>query len=271
MNIQAVDTQVKAFISQSQIKMVIGGEKVAALSGKTYVDHNPSTGEKLADIASGGDEDVNRAVEAARAAMAGPWGRMSPAEREKLMRRFAQIVEEHGEELAQLESLDNGKPLSHTRLIDSRVAANNIYHFSGWPSKIFGQTVPVSIPDMFVYTRREPIGVVALIIPWNYPLIHAAQKISPSLAAGNAIILKPASAAPLCCVRLAELGLEAGLPAGVFNVITGPGGVIGRALSTHVGVNKIQVTGSTEVGRQIIQNSVGNIKRLTLEPVSDRE
>jgi acyl-CoA reductase-like NAD-dependent aldehyde dehydrogenase len=181
------------------------------------------------------------------------------------MRRFAQLVEEHAEELAQLESLDNGKPLSHTRMIDSRVAANNIYHFSGWPSKIFGQTVPVSIPDMFVYTRREPVGVVAVIIPWNYPLIHTAQKVSPSLAAGNAIILKPASAAPLCCVRLAELGLEAGLPAGVLNVVTGPGGVIGRALATHVGVNKIQVTGSTEVGRQIIQNSVGNIKRLTLE------
>lgn len=265
MALQPIDPKVKAFLGSSPVKMIIGGEKVASVSGKTYVSTNPSDGTKLADISSGDKEDINRAVDAARAAMAGPWGRMLPVEREKILRRFAELIEKYSEELAQLESLDNGKSLNHTRMIDSKVAANNVYHFSGWPSKIFGQTAPVSIPDLFVYTRREAVGVVGLIIPWNYPLIHCTQKISPALAAGNAVIIKPASVASLAILRLGEIGLEAGLPAGALNVVAGPGGVIGQALSNHPGINKIQVTGSTAVGRQIIQNSIVNIKRLTLE------
>lgn len=265
MAVQPVDPKVTAFLNTSPIKMIVGGEKVKSASGKTYPATNPSDGSKLAEIYSGDQADIDRAVAAARAALEGPWGRMSPAEREKLLRRFAEGIEVHAEELAQLESLDNGKSLNSTRMIDAPVAASNVYHFAGWPSKIFGQTVPVSIPEMFVYTRREPVGIVGLIIPWNYPLIHATQKAGPALAAGNTVILKPASAASLAVIRLGEIGLEAGLPAGVLNIVTGPGGVIGRALSGHPGINKIQVTGSTAVGRQIIQNSTVNIKRLTLE------
>jgi len=265
MALQPIYPDVTSFLSASPIEMIIGGQKVMSLSGKTYAAINPSDGTKLADIASGDKEDIDRAVRAAREALEGPWGKMTPVERERVLRRFAQLVEQHAEELAQLESLDNGKNLHHTRSIDVRVAANNIYHYAGWPSKIFGETVPVSIPDMFVYTRREPVGVVGLIIPWNYPLIHSTQKISPALAAGNAVILKPASVASLAILRLGQIGIEAGLPDGVFNVVTGPGGVIGRALSSHPDINKIQLTGSTDVGRQIIQNSTVNIKRLTLE------
>lgn len=265
MNMQTIDPRVLDFLKSAPQEMIIGGKKVKALSGKTYTATNPSDGTRLSDISSGGEEDIETAVKAARAALSGPWSRISPAERERMILRFAALVEKHAEELAQLESLDNGKPLRHTRTIDVRVAANNLYHYAGWPSKIFGETIPVSIPDMFVYTRREPVGVVGLIIPWNYPLIHSTQKIAPALAAGNAVILKPASAASLAVLRLGELSLEAGLPDGVFNVVTGPGGVIGRALSGHTGIQKIQVTGSTAVGTQVIQNSAVNIKRLTLE------
>ncbi len=265
MALQPVNPNVTEFLNTSPIKMIVGGEKVKSISGKTYTASNPSDGSKLAEIYSGDQEDIDRAVAAARAALEGPWGHMSPGEREKILRRFAERIEEHAEELAQLESLDNGKSLNSTRMIDAPVAASNVYHFAGWPSRIFGQTVPVSIPNMFVYTRREPVGIVGLIIPWNYPLIHSTQKFGPALAAGNAVILKPASAASLAVVRLGEIGLEAGLPAGVLNVVTGPGRVIGHALSSHPGINKIQVTGSTAVGRQIIQNSTVNIKRLTLE------
>jgi acyl-CoA reductase-like NAD-dependent aldehyde dehydrogenase len=190
---------------------------------------------------------------------------MAPAERERLLRRFGALIEAHSEELAQLETLDNGKPLSSTRPIDSFVAADEVYHFAGWPSKLEGETHPVSIPGKFVYTLREPVGVVAIIIPWNYPLVHSMQKSAPALAAGNAVILKPAQLASLACLRLGELGLEAGLPPGVFNVLAGSGRVVGEALSTHPGIDKIAITGSTEVGQQIIRNSAGSIKRLSLE------
>ncbi|MCC6146660.1 MAG: aldehyde dehydrogenase family protein [Anaerolineaceae bacterium] len=265
MALESIHPAVRAFLDASPKEMIVGGKKVKSISGKTYTSINPSDGTKLTEICSGDQADIDRAVEAARAAMEGPWGRMLPGEREKILRRFAELIEKHSEQLAQLESLDNGKSLNHTRMIDSKVAANNMYHFAGWPSKIFGQTVPVSMPEMFVYTRRDAVGIVGLIIPWNYPLIHGTQKISPALAAGNAIILKPASVASLAMLYLGELGLEAGLPAGALNVVTGPGGVIGQALSSHPGINKIQITGSTAVGKQIIQNSAVNIKRLTLE------
>jgi acyl-CoA reductase-like NAD-dependent aldehyde dehydrogenase len=245
--------------------MIIGGERVAAASGRTYVTYNPSDGEPLGEIAWGGPEDIDRAVVAARRAFGGGWADMLPGQRERLLRRFADLIEAHNDELAQLETLDNGKPISHTKAIDAYVAADEIYHFAGWPSKIEGITHPVSLPGNFVYTRREPVGVVAIIIPWNYPLIHAMQKVGPALAAGNAVILKPAKLASLACIRLGELALEAGLPAGVFNVVTGSGAIIGEALSAHPGLDKVAITGSTEVGQQIIRNSAVNIKRLALE------
>jgi acyl-CoA reductase-like NAD-dependent aldehyde dehydrogenase len=264
MGIEPLHPDVAAFLKESPTKMIINGEKVNALSGRTYTSYNPSDGTVLAEIAKGGPEDVDCVVAAARAA-AGKWSTMLPANRERIMRRFAALIEEHAEELAQLESLDNGKPLNHTRAIDVRVAANQVYYHAAWPSRLVGETIPVSIPNMFVYTRREPVGVVALIIPWNYPLVHSMQKVAPALATGNAVILKPASVASLACLRFGELALEAGIPAGVFNVITGPGGIIGEAISSHPHIDKVQITGSTEVGRQIIRNSAVNIKRISLE------
>jgi acyl-CoA reductase-like NAD-dependent aldehyde dehydrogenase len=264
MSLEQYHPSVTTFLNESPKKMILNGEKVAALSGQTYTSYNPSDGTVLVEIAKGGPEDVDRAVAAARAA-ANKWATMSPADRERLMRRFAGLIETHAEELAQLESLDNGKPLNHTRSIDVRVAANQVYYHAAWPSRLVGETVPVSIPNLFVYTRREPVGVVALIIPWNYPLIHAMQKVSPALATGNTVILKPASVASLACIRFGELALEAGFPPGVFNVVTGPGGVIGEAISSHPHIDKVQITGSTEVGRQVIRNSAVNIKRISLE------
>lgn len=264
MGIEPLHPDVAAFLKDSSKKMIVNGEKVNALSGRTYTSYNPSDGAVLAELAKGGPEDVDCAVVAARAA-AGKWATMLPANRERILRRFGALIEEHAEELAQLESLDNGKPLNHTRAIDVKVAANQVYYHAAWPSRLVGETIPVSIPNMFVYTRREPVGVVALIIPWNYPLIHAMQKVAPALATGNAVILKPASVASLACLRFGELALEAGVPAGVFNVLTGPGGIIGEAISSHPHIDKVQITGSTEVGRQIIHNSAVNIKRISLE------
>lgn len=247
------------------MKLLIGGKWVAAASGETYTSINPSDGSAIAQLASAGVEDVERAVQAARSAFDSGWAVMLPGERERLLRRWAELIAAHAGELAEIESLDNGKPISHTRAIDSRVAAGLLYHFAGWPSKITGYTAPVSIPDHFVYTRREPLGVAAIIIPWNYPLIHGMQKISPALACGNTVILKPAQLASLPLLRLGELALEAGLPPGVFNILTGRGSLIGQALAAHPGVNKVQVTGSTAVGRSVIQASAGNLKRLALE------
>jgi acyl-CoA reductase-like NAD-dependent aldehyde dehydrogenase len=264
MSIEPLHPEVVTFLHDAPSKMVIGGEKRPALSGRTYTSFNPSDGAALTEVALGGKEDVDAAVSAARAA-ADRWAAVAPGERERLMRRFADVIKAHAEELAQLESLDNGKPLSHTRTIDANVAADQVYYHSAWPRRMTGETLPVSIPNLFVYTRREPVGVVGLIIPWNYPLIHAMQKASPALATGNTVILKPASVASLACLRLAELALEAGLPPGVFNVITGPGAVIGEAMAAHPQIDKLQFTGSTEVGRQIIRHSAGNVKRISLE------
>ena len=264
MSIEQFHPDVVAFLKESPVKMIINGEKVPALSGQSFTCYNPSDGSVLTEIAKGGAEDVDRAVTAARTA-AIKWAIMAPAPRERILRRFGDLIEKHKIELAQLESIDNGKPLKHTMAIDSMVAADQVYFNSAWPSRLIGETLPVSIPNMFVYTRREPVGVVALIIPWNYPLIHSMQKVAPALATGNTVILKPASVASLACLKLGEIALEAGIPAGVFNVITGPGGVIGEAIAAHPHIDKVQITGSTEVGRRIIFNSAVNIKRISLE------
>lgn len=265
MDIQPLLMDTREFLASSPVKMVVGGERIASASGKTFTAHNPSDGSPLTEIYAADIEEVELAVQAARKAMEGPWAKMPPSERERLMRRLGQLIEEHNDELAQLESLENGKPITHTQHIDAFVAADEVFHFAGWPSKIEGETHPVSLPGNFVYTRREPVGVVAMIIPWNYPLIHSMQKASPALASGNVIIMKPAKLASLAVLRLAELFLEAGFPPGVFNVLPGSGAVIGNALSAHPQVNKVAVTGSTEVGQQIIRNSAVNIKRLALE------
>ena len=263
--LEAQHPDVTTYLSGSPKKLIIGGAQVPALSGKTFTAYNPSDGAALAAVAAAGPEDVDRAVEAAQAALKNGWDRLAPAGREAVLRRFGDLIRAHHEELAQLETLDNGKPLTHTMHIDARVAGDQIYHSAGLPTKIAGETRTVSIPDQFVYTRREPVGVVGIIIPWNYPLIHVAQKIGPALACGNAVILKLAMAASLAGLRLGELGQEAGLPPGALNVLTGSGSIIGDALAAHRGVDKIAMTGSTEVGQRVIRNSAVNIKRLALE------
>jgi len=257
--------QVREFLSREQIGMVINGASCPAVSGSASTVLNPSTGATLATLAKGDARDVELAVQAARRAFDAGWSNMLPGQRESLLRRFAGLIEAHAEELAILESLDNGKPIHHTMAIDARACAGNLYHAAGLPTKLAGTVPAVSIPGHFVYTRREPLGVVAVILPWNYPLIHAMQKAGPALACGNTVVVKPASDASLAVVRLGELALEAGIPAGVFNVVTGPGSVIGDALASHPLVNKVQMTGSTAVGKRVIAASAGNIKRLALE------
>jgi aldehyde dehydrogenase (NAD+) len=260
-----VSTGTWTFLQRREIGMVIDGASVPSLSGNTMKIMNPSDGTILARLAKGTAEDVDRAVSVARRAFETGWCHMVPAQREMLLRNFARSIEEHKDELAELESLDNGKPIHHTRAIDVRASAGNLYHAAGIPTKISGTTPAVSIPDHFVYTKCEPLGVVGIILPWNYPLIHAMQKAGPAMACGNTVVLKPASEASLAVVRLGELAMEAGLPAGVLNIITGPGSVIGKALSEHPGIDKIQMTGSTEIGKNVIAASTGNIKRLALE------
>ncbi|MBN1260295.1 MAG: aldehyde dehydrogenase family protein [Anaerolineae bacterium] len=263
--LEAQHADVAQFLRASPRPLIIEGDQAPSLSGKTFTAYNPSDGEPLTEVYAAGPEDVERSVAAARAALHGGWADLDPPQRERILRRYGDLIEAHAGELAQLETLDNGKPLSHTQSIDAFVAADELYHFAGWPSKIAGETHSVSIPDHFVYTRREPVGVVGIIIPWNYPLIHAMQKVGPALACGNAVILKPAKLASLAALRLGELALEAGFPPGVFNVLAGSGAVIGEALSAHPGVDKIAITGSTEVGQSVIRNSTVNIKRLALE------
>jgi acyl-CoA reductase-like NAD-dependent aldehyde dehydrogenase len=244
--------------------LLIGGERVEAADGRTFATIDPSTGQPIADVAHGGAEDVDRAVRAARAALDGKWGSLLPAKRSRLMYRLADLVEQHADELAQLESLDGGKPVKLAKIVDVAKTVEHLRYYAGWPTKIAGETVPVSQPDVHVYTRREPVGVCGQIIPWNFPLLMAAWKIGPALAAGCTTVLKPAEQTPLTALRLGELALEAGFPAGVLNVVTGDGET-GAALVDHPGVAKIAFTGSTAVGREIGAKSGRALKRATLE------
>ncbi len=247
-------------------KLLIGGKWVDAVSGKTFPVYNPADGRKLADVAEGGAEDVDRAVEAARKAFEeGPWPKLKPTERAKLVYRLADLIEEHGDELAQLETLDNGKPITDARNVDVAFSCELLRYMSGWATKLNGESIPVSIPgDWHCYTIREPIGVVGQIVPWNFPLMMAVWKIAPALSVGCTIILKPAEQTPLSAIRLGELIQEAGFPDGVFNVITGDGSA-GAAISAHPDVDKVAFTGSTEVGKLIVQAASGNLKKVSLE------
>ncbi len=259
-----LDEQVAAFFARSEQKMLIDGQWRGASSGKTQEAKNPSDGSSLGHIASADATDIDAAVQAARRAFP-TWSGKVPGFREEVIRRFASLITAHVQELAQIESLENGKPYHHTLTIDAPVCGRNMMHAAGLPSRILGETIPVSIPGMFVYTRREPIGVIGIITPWNYPLIHFAQKVGPALAAGNCVVLKPASLASLCAIRLGELAVEAGIPAGVLNIVTGSGSAAGSALADHPGVNKVQITGSTAVGKSILRSAAETIKRVTLE------
>ena len=252
---------------QKEHRLLIDGEWVPAVSGETFEVYDPSTGEVLARVAAGGAEDIDRAVRAARRAFDdGPWRTMKPSERGQIMQRLAQLMEEHGEELAELESLDNGKPLSVARVADVPLAIDNIRYMAGWTTKIEGNTIPISFPgDYLAYTLREPVGVVGQIIPWNFPLLMAAWKLGPALATGCTIVLKPAEQTPLSALRLGELIQEAGFPKGVVNIVTGFGEDAGAPLAAHPDVDKVAFTGSTEVGKLIVKAAAGNLKKVSLE------
>jgi acyl-CoA reductase-like NAD-dependent aldehyde dehydrogenase len=222
---------------------------------------------KLADVPRGAAADVALAVQAARQAFdEGPWrNKLTPLERCKLIWKLADLIEAHTETFAQLDSLDNGKPVSVARKVDVPLSVEHLHYYAGWANKVEGKTVPLNTPHMLNYTVREPVGVCGLIVPWNYPLLMAAWKFAPALAAGNCIILKPAEQTPLSALFLARMIEEAGFPAGVFSVVTGYGEEAGAALVEHHGVDKIGFTGSAEVARKIIKASVGNLKRVSLE------
>jgi len=256
-----------SFLESGPRKLLINGEWVHALDRLTFPTFNPATGELLAEVALAGEADVDRAVQAARSAFeTGTWSTIAGEERGRLLWKLADLLEEHADELAELETLDNGKPLRVARHGDMPQAIKHFRYYAGLAGKLEGNTIPVSAPNQFVYTRREPMGVVGLIIPWNFPLLMAAWKLAPALAAGNTTILKPAEETPLTALRLGELILQAGFPAGVVNILTGPGLPTGAALVSHMGVDKVAFTGSTEVGRQIMKNAaLSNLKRVSLE------
>ena len=265
-----LDRRVEEFIGAPR-QLFINGQWADAASGKTFETPNPATGETLARIAEGDAEDINRAVRAARKAFEdGPWSRMTPSERGRIIWRIGDLILEHTDELAQLESLDNGKPFPVAQGADVPLAADLFHYMAGWATKIEGQTINISVPYMpganfHSYTLREPIGVVGQIIPWNFPLLMAAWKLGPALATGCTVVLKPAEQTPLSALRLAELIAEAGVPDGVVNVVPGFGETAGAALAAHDDVNKVAFTGSTEVGKLIVQAAAGNLKKLTLE------
>jgi acyl-CoA reductase-like NAD-dependent aldehyde dehydrogenase len=246
-------------------QLLIGADRPAAADGRTFETVDPATGRVITSVAQAGAEDVDRAVRAARAALAdGPWSKAPAAERARLINRLADLVEANAEELAQLEALDNGKPVKLAKLVDVASTVAQLRHFAGWPERVLGATIPVRQPDMLCYTRKEPVGVCAQIIPWNFPLLMAAWKLAPALAAGCTTVLKPAEQTPLTALRLGELALEAGIPPGVINVLTGDGET-GAALVDHPGIDKIAFTGSTEVGREIGAKAGRSLKRVTLE------
>ncbi|MGD0965205.1 MAG: aldehyde dehydrogenase family protein [Candidatus Acidiferrales bacterium] len=262
-----LDQNVSRFVARTN-KILINGRWVEAASGKTFPTYNPATGETLSQVAEGDREDIDRAVKSARAAFEnGPWRKMSPSGRGRLIWKIADLIEEHLEEFAQLESLDNGKPLKVARVADVPLAADLFRYMAGWATKIEGNTIPISSggADYLAYTLREPIGVVGQIIPWNFPLLMAAWKLGPALATGCTVVLKPAEQTPLTALLLGEIIQEAGIPDGVVNIVPGYGETAGAALAAHPDVDKVAFTGSTEVGKLILQAAAGNLKKVSLE------
>ena len=252
-----------AAIRDDARRLIIGGDSVESADGRTFDTVDPGTGGVLTQVARGGTADVDRAVAAARAALP-RWSRAAPAERARLLRRLGDQLESHADELAQLETLDNGKPLGVSRDVDVALAIDHFHYFAGWATKLQGAVVDTSVPDTHVYLRREPVGVVGAIIPWNFPLLMAAWKLAPALAAGCTVVLKPAEQTPLTALRLGELALEAGLPPGVINVVPGYGDT-GAAIVEHPGVDKIAFTGSVEVGKEVARSAAATLKTVSLE------
>ncbi|MFX3623411.1 MAG: aldehyde dehydrogenase family protein [Ectobacillus sp.] len=259
-----ISEKVAKFLTGTK-KLYINGQFVESASFGTFDTPNPATGETLATVYEGRREDINKAVLAARAAFDdGPWQRMTAAERSRLMYKLADLMEENREELAQLETLDNGKPLQETANADIPLAIEHLRYYAGWATKLVGQTIPVN-GNYFNYTRHEPVGVVGQIIPWNFPLLMAMWKLGAALATGCTVVLKPAEQTPLSALYLAELIEEAGFPKGVVNIVPGYGETAGQALVSHPLVDKIAFTGSTEVGKIIMKQAAETLKRVTLE------
>jgi aldehyde dehydrogenase (NAD+) len=251
-------------VSDDVQKLLIDGVRVPASSGRSFETLNPATGEVLARVAEADAADVDAAVRSARAAFEGSWGHMKASERGALLLKLADLIRRNEDELVQLESLDSGKPVSAIRRQDLPAVIDTLTYYAGMADKINGQVIPAR-PDALTYTVREPLGVVGAIIPWNFPLMIGMWKIAPALACGCTVVLKPAEITPLTALRIGELAFEAGFPAGVLNVVPGFGKVAGQALVDHPDVDKVTFTGSPVVGRQILQSSAGNLKRVTLE------
>jgi phenylacetaldehyde dehydrogenase len=257
---------VQEFLSRPR-KMLIGGQWVEARSGRTFETFNPATGEVLAHVAEGDRADIDQAVAAARKAFeTGPWPDMSPSGRGRLLWKLSDLIEQHHQELAELETLDNGKPLLFSRIVDVPTAVDVFRYMAGWATKVEGNTIPISARGKyFAYTLRDPVGVVGQIIPWNFPLIMASRKLAPALAVGCTCVLKPAEQTSLTALRLGELIQEAGFPDGVVNIVPGFGETAGAALAAHPDVDKIAFTGSTEVGKLIARAATENLKKVSLE------
>ena len=255
----------KDFLSRPK-KLLIDGKWVDAESGKTFEVRDPATDEVLTKVQEGGKADVDKAVKAARKAFEeGPWRKMSAADRARCLYKLADLIEQRADEFAQLETLDNGKPIKESRFVDVPATVETFRYYAGWVTKLEGETINAN-SNFFTYTLREPVGVVGQIIPWNFPMLMAAWKLGPALACGNTSILKPAEQTPLSALYIGELALEAGFPPGVLNIITGFGpNSAGEFLANHMDVDKIAFTGEDKTGREIVKASVGNLKRLSLE------
>jgi aldehyde dehydrogenase (NAD+) len=254
------------FLDGRPKRLLIGGEWVDAASGRTFPSVNPSTGKEIADVAEGGPEDVQRAVAAARRAFEGPWRTLRPTQRQNLILALADAIAADHEQLRLLEAVDMGLPAGKAPGAGAEHAVQVLRHFAGFVTKPHGDTLPNSMPfPVLTYTLREPVGVVASIIPWNSPISNALWKIAPVLASGCTMVLKPAEEASLVALRIGEIAAEVGLPDGVLNVVTGFGETVGAALTANPGVDKVAFTGSTAVGREIVRAAAGNLKRVTLE------
>jgi betaine-aldehyde dehydrogenase len=245
-------------------QLFIDGQWVDAESGRTFTTPNPSTGEPLAEVAEADKADIDKAVAAARRAFEGSWSKLSARDRGRLLYKLSQLIEQRTKELAELETADNGKPIRESLFVDIPQVAENFEYFAGWATKIEGETIPVP-GKMFNYTLREPVGVCGQIIPWNFPLLMAAWKLAPALAAGNTVVLKPAEQTPVTAMELGKLIQDAGFPEGVVNIVPGYGETAGAALASHPDINKVAFTGSTEVGKIIARAAAENLTKVSLE------
>jgi betaine-aldehyde dehydrogenase len=253
-----------ASVASKKYQLFIDGQWVDSESGKTFKTPNPATGETLAEVAEADKADIDKAVNAARRAFEGKWSKMSARDRGRLLYKLSQLIEQHAGDLAAIETADNGKPIKESLYVDLPQVVENFEYFAGWSTKIEGETIPVP-GKMFNYTLREPIGVCGQIIPWNFPLLMAAWKLAPALAAGNTIVLKPAEQTPVGAMELAKLIQEAGFPEGVVNIVPGYGETAGAALAAHPGIDKVAFTGSTEVGKMIAKAAADNLTKVSLE------